>query len=115
MTFGGMLGEIRDTTKSNATFTHVNADFLREQRIRGWTGENSLAAWINPVGPSAGFMQRSIAKALAAGLTFRPHADTIRETLEFYHKQTPERQATLRSGLTPEKEKELLAAWKARG
>lgn len=115
MTFGTVLNEIRDTIKSNATFTHVTADFLREQRIRGWTGPNSLAAWINPAGPSAGFMQRSVAKAQAAGLTYRPHAETIRETLAFYHQQPPERQEQLRSGLTPEKEKELLAAWHAKG
>jgi 2'-hydroxyisoflavone reductase len=109
--FGPMLQEIRSTLKSNAKFTHVTAEFLNEQRIRGWTGKDTIAAWINPVGPSAGFMQRSVAKAIAAGLTYRPHADTIRETLEFYHKQTPERQAALRSGLTPEKEAELLKAW----
>ncbi|HYV99766.1 MAG TPA: twin-arginine translocation signal domain-containing protein [Gemmatimonadaceae bacterium] len=111
--FGPMLAEIKKTVKSDATFTHVTPEFLRANQIRGWTGPNSLAAWINPVGPSAGFMQRSVAKAVAAGLTYRPHADTIRETLDFYHHETPERQAVLKSGLTPEKEKELLAAWHA--
>lgn len=114
MTFTRLFADLRANIKSDATITHVTAEFLRENGIRPWTGANSMAAWINPAGPSAGFMQRSIARALAAGLTFRPHADTIRETLEFYHKQTPERQAQLRSGLTPERERELLAAWKAR-
>jgi 2'-hydroxyisoflavone reductase len=116
MTFGNMLAELKSTIKSDATITHVSAEFLTQQRVRSWTGADSLAAWINQSDArSAGFMQRSIAKALAAGLTFRPHAETIRETLDFYHKQTPERQATLRSGLTPAREKELLALWKARG
>jgi 2'-hydroxyisoflavone reductase len=115
MAFGAMLDEIRDTIKSNATFTHVTAEFLSAQRVRGWTGPNSLAAWINPVGRSAGFMQRSVARAQAAGLTYRPHADTIRETLAFFHTLPPDRQEQLKSGLTPEKEKELLAAWHAKG
>jgi 2'-hydroxyisoflavone reductase len=58
-------------------------------------------------------MQRSIAKAVARDLTFRPYPETVRETLAFYHTQTPERQAQLRTGVTPEKERELLAAWHA--
>jgi 2'-hydroxyisoflavone reductase len=113
-TMGEMLDGIRSTLKSDATFTHVTAEFLREQRIATWSGPNSLPAWISPVGGSAGFMQRSIARALSKGLTFRPFPDTVRETLDFYHKQTPERQSQLRTGVTPEKEKEVLAAWKAR-
>jgi 2'-hydroxyisoflavone reductase len=115
MSFGQMLPEIRATTKSNATFTHVTAEFLTERRVASWTGADSLAAWVNQANPrSAGFMQRSVAKAIAAGMTYRPHAETIRETLAFYHSQTPQRQATLRSGLTPAKETELLAAWHAK-
>jgi 2'-hydroxyisoflavone reductase len=116
MTFGNVLSEIKATLKSNATITHVSAEFLTQQKVRGWTGTNSLASWINQNDARmAGFMKRSVAKAIGAGLTYRPHAETIRETLAFYHTQTPERQATLRAGLTPEKEAELLAAWKAKG
>ena len=114
MTFGKMLTDIRDTTKSNATFTHVTAEFLGEQRIRGWTGKDTIAGWINPVGRSAGFMQRNVEKAIAAGLTYRPHSETIRETLAFFHTLPAERQAEFVSGLSPAKEKELLAAWHAK-
>jgi len=48
---------------------------------------------------------------VAEDLTFRPYADTVRETIAFYKAQTPERQAALRAGVTPEREKEVLAAW----
>jgi 2'-hydroxyisoflavone reductase len=54
-------------------------------------------------------------RARANGLTFRPYADTVRETLAFYHTQPPERQAQLRFGIAAEREREVLAAWHARG
>ena len=59
-------------------------------------------------------MKRNIDRALRAGLTFRPLADTVRDTLEFYHQQTPERQAQLRAGMDPAREKAVLALWHAR-
>jgi len=48
-----------------------------------------------------------IDRALAAGLRFRPLADTVRGTLD---EATP----TEAAGLTPEREDALLAAWHAR-
>jgi 2'-hydroxyisoflavone reductase len=108
-----MLEGIRDTIKSNATFTYVTSAFLRAQQppVRGWS---DLPVWIAPEGSYAGFTQRSIAKALSKGLTFRPYADTVRETIAFYKAQMPERQEALRAGLKPEREKEVLAAWHAK-
>jgi 2'-hydroxyisoflavone reductase len=54
----------------------------------------------------------SIAKAIAAGLTFRPLAGTIRDALAWDATLPPDRE--LRAGLKPSREAELLAAWKAR-
>jgi 2'-hydroxyisoflavone reductase len=106
-----MLEGARDVVKSSATFTHVASGFLSAQRVRGWS---DLPVWIAPEGRNAGFTQRSIARALAKGLTFRPYTDTVRETLAFYNGQTPERKAELRAGITAAREKEVLAAWHAR-
>jgi 2'-hydroxyisoflavone reductase len=69
-------------------------------------------------GAYCGFLRRSNAKALAAGLTFRPLAVTAKDTLD-WHKTRPEaeRTATLQgaiAGIPPEKEAEVLAAWKAK-
>ena len=47
--------------------------------------------------------------------TFRPFADTVKETLAFYQQQTEERKSQLRAGLSPEREAQVLAAWKAQG
>jgi 2'-hydroxyisoflavone reductase len=108
-----MLEGIKSTVGSTATFVHAPASFLEKQQppVRGWS---DLPVWVPPVGDTAGFTQRSIARALAKGLTFRPYADTVKETLAFYAQQTEERKAQLRAGLSAEREAAVLAAWKAR-
>ncbi len=106
-----MLGGIRAVMVTDAYLTFVDADFLAEQKVRAWS---DMPVWIPPRGETAGFMRRSIARALAAGLTFRPLADTARDTLAFYHEQPPDRQAALRAGMEPAREKEILALWHAR-
>lgn len=111
LTIAELLGGIRATLSNDAHLTFVDADFLAEQKVRAWS---DMPVWIPPRGETAGFMRRSIQRALAAGLTFRPLADTVRDTLTFYHQQTPERQAQLRAGMDPAREKEVLALWHAR-
>jgi 2'-hydroxyisoflavone reductase len=69
--------------------------------------------WVPASGDSAGFHRRSIRRALAAGLTYRPLATTAADTLTWFRTQSAERQAKLRAGLTPEREAGVLAAWKA--
>lgn len=106
-----MLYGIRAVTSTPVSFTWVDADFLREMGVRAWS---DMPAWQVPRGSTAGFARMSNARALAAGLTFRPLADTARDTLEWFLSQTPERQASLGAGLSPERERWLLAAWRVR-
>ena len=47
---------------------------------------------------------------MAAGLTFRPLAQTSLDTLAWFKSLPAERQATLKAGIKPEREKEVLAA-----
>jgi 2'-hydroxyisoflavone reductase len=115
MTMGQMMNGIKAALNSNATFTWVPADFLQEQKIRAWS---NMPVWIPPIGQTAGFMQRSIARAVSKGLTYRPLAVTARETLA-WNKTRPE--ADLKkledgatSGISAEREKQVLAAWKAK-
>lgn len=112
-TVGQMLEGIRAATGAKATFTHVTTAFLdaQEPPVDAWS---DLPVWVPPEGETAGFTQRSIAKAVAAGLTFRPFADTVKETLAFYERQSEARKKELRAGLPPEREAKVLAAWKAR-
>ena len=116
MQIGDMLNGIKTAIGSNATFTWVPADFLNANGVRGW---RHMTCWLPPTGPTAGFLRRSNAKAVAAGLTFRPLSVTAKDTLA-WHKTRPEEEqkATLEgaiAGISPAREAEVLAAWKAKG
>jgi 2'-hydroxyisoflavone reductase len=114
-TMGATLNGIKDAIGANATFTYVPAEFLQEQGVRGW---RHMPIWLPPTGPTAGFLRRNVSKAIAAGLTFRPLADTAKVTLA-WHKSRPEaeQKAMLEgavAGIPATKEAEVLAAWKAK-
>jgi 2'-hydroxyisoflavone reductase len=91
------------------------ADFLREQKLAPW---RHMPVWV-PDGPNnVAFSRRSIAKALAAGLTFRPLAVTAKDTLD-WNKTRPaaELQALEEgriAGISAQREAEVLSAWKAK-
>ncbi|HVS31261.1 MAG TPA: NAD-dependent epimerase/dehydratase family protein [Thermoanaerobaculia bacterium] len=106
-----MLGGIRAVVPGSVpvTLTWVPADFLAEQKVAPWS---DMPVWIPPAGDYAGFGSRSNRKAIAAGLTFRPLADTARATLDYHESRPAERKAKMRAGITPEREAEVLAAWK---
>jgi len=106
------LGTCKAATASDAEFRWADAEFLAEHGVGPWM---QMPCWIPAEGEYAGFGRRSIAKALEAGLAFRPLADTVRDTLAWYDGLDDERreQVTQRAGLPPEKEAEVLAAWHA--
>ena len=92
-----------------ATLTHVTPAFLEEHKV-------DLPIRVPPEGsPYSGYGEVSNARAVAAGLTFRPHADTVADLLAWFHALPADRQAKPRAGITAEREAEVLAAWKARG
>jgi 2'-hydroxyisoflavone reductase len=108
---GEMLDGIRKATKSDAQFTWADADFLASQKVNPWS---DMPVWVPPRGDEGGFSTISIKRALDKGLNFRPLADTTEATLDWFRKQTAERQSKLRAGITAEREKEVLAAWHAK-
>ncbi|HLZ84266.1 MAG TPA: NAD-dependent epimerase/dehydratase family protein [Caulobacteraceae bacterium] len=110
MTMAAMLGGIDGALRSGAKLTWVATDFLEAEKVSPWS---DLPVWVPAKGDSAGFHRRSIRKALAAGLTFRPVGTTSVDTLAWFRQQPAERQAKLRAGLAPEQEVALLAKWKA--
>jgi 2'-hydroxyisoflavone reductase len=105
---GEMLNGIKEANKSNTKFTWVPADFLEQQKVAPWS---DMPVWIPPRGEEAGANQISNKRALAKGLTFRPLAETARDTLAWFKKQSQDRQSHLKAGLSPEREAEVLAAW----
>src|SRR5438874_5160174 len=110
MGIGDMLDQMKGALNSSANFTWVSADFLEQQKVSAWS---DMPVWIPPRGEEAYGARIKIERALSKGLTFRPLAETTRDTLAWFKSQKPERQAKLRAGLAPEREKEVLAAWHA--
>ena len=111
LTMAGLLDGIRAATGSKAGLTWVPADFLEQQKVSPW---GDMPVWIPGTGDNAGFSRRKNGRAVAAGLTFRPLGDTAKDTLAWWKAQPAERQAKLRAGIAPEREVEVLAAWKAK-
>ena len=96
-------------TGGPASFTHVPADFLEKQEV-------SLPIWVPREGtPFSGYGAVSNAKAIAAGLTFRPLATTVEDLLAWHRGLPAARQAEVRAGIPRDKEAEVLKAWRARG
>ncbi|MGE0553723.1 MAG: NAD-dependent epimerase/dehydratase family protein [Gemmatimonadales bacterium] len=113
---------IRAVTSAEGSFTWVDADFLAERGLLPWT---DLPIWWPPRDDyqqppmfepgGKGFAQMSGRKAVAAGLVFRPLAETARDIIDEYRSrpQAPAAGRRVMFGLTPAKEAETLAAWHA--
>jgi 2'-hydroxyisoflavone reductase len=94
-----VLEACREVSGSDASFEWVPAELLKEHEVGEWM---ELPLWIDD--PDAAAMHEvDVSRAVAAGLTFRPLQETVRDTLE--HAATVEG-----VGLTPEREAELLTA-----
>jgi 2'-hydroxyisoflavone reductase len=115
LTIAEMLYGIKAITTAGAQFTWAPADFLSQQQIQGW---RHMTAWVNPAGASAGMLQRNNAKAVAAGLTFRPLAVTAKDTLDWNRTRSAADLEALAKGavggISAEREAEVLAAWRAK-
>jgi 2'-hydroxyisoflavone reductase len=109
-TMGEMLHGIKAVTTSGSQFTWVPADFLAANQVRPWS---DMPVWVPPVGRNAGFARVICRKAYAAGLTFRPLADTAAATLAWYKTRPAAEQEKARAGLAPDREVTVLAAWHA--
>lgn len=111
MGIGQMLRAMEPLAREPVSFTFVDADFLASQQVRPWS---DMPAWVPADGPSPGLLQVSIRRALDQGLTYRPIADTARDTLAWFRSLPAERQANLMAGLSAEREAEVLRAWHER-
>ena len=111
MSMAEMLYGIRAATSANVSFTWVNADFLEQHEVRPWS---HMPTWRPPREGMQGFSRVNCSKAIAAGLTFRPLAETASDTITWFKTLPAERQSEMGAGLSAEREVEVLAAWQAR-
>jgi 2'-hydroxyisoflavone reductase len=104
LTLGTLLQTCRETTESDAEFVLAPPAWLQAQGVAPWS---ELPLWV--AGDDA-LNQVSIARAHARGLTFRPLAVTIADTLAWA--QAEGAAAPQGAALTPAREAQLLAAYR---
>jgi 2'-hydroxyisoflavone reductase len=112
-TMAEMLYGIKGAFVTDARFTWVDADFLEAQGVNAWT---NMPVWIPAVDEYAGFHLASTERAVAAGLKFRPLADTARDTVAWHDETRPAGYefGGQRSGISREREADVLTAWHGR-
>jgi 2'-hydroxyisoflavone reductase len=108
---GELLYGCKAVTGGDAQFTWVDADFLEAQGIQPWS---DMPVWLPPREGYEGFHRINIDKAIKAGLRSRPLAETVRDTLDWYHDWPADVEFPWRGGISAEREREVLAAWHAR-
>jgi len=93
---------------ANVRYTYVDDyDFLAAHKI------DEAIPWALLRGNDYGMMSVKNEKAIAAGLTFRPLADTVRDTLSWWPTVLEARRAKPRFTISPETEAKALADWHA--
>jgi 2'-hydroxyisoflavone reductase len=112
-TMAGVLELCREVTGSDATFTWVDAQFLLDNKVEPWT---ELPIWVPPIGDMGSFYTCDASLALRSGLTCRPARDTVHDCWSWLRENPGWQQVVTanrsRTGMDPEREQALLAAWK---
>jgi 2'-hydroxyisoflavone reductase len=109
LTMGAVLETCKNVSGSDARFVWASEQFLLDAGAQPWT---QLPLWVPDTEENAGFSTVDCSKAFAAGLTFRPPAETVRDTLAWDATRPADEER--RNGLPPERETELLQGWRAR-
>ena len=109
LTFGELLDTCAAITGGDARIVWVDEQLLLDAGVRPYT---ELPLWQPTTPQLAGFYSINCGRAIAAGLTFRPVAQTVRDTLAWDATQPPDVERP--AGLSPERERELLSAWRGR-
>jgi 2'-hydroxyisoflavone reductase len=93
---------------ANVRYTYIDDyDFLAAHGI------DEAIPWALLRGNDYGMMSVKNDKAIAAGLSFRPLADTVRDTLAWWPTVPEARRAKPRFTISPETEAKALADWRA--
>ena len=119
LTMGRMLDESTAVSGSDARLVWVEDELLIGQKAGAW---QEVPLWLPETEPRfAGLMRVDCGKVIAAGLRFRPLADTIRDTLEWDRSRveppSPYKLFGIElapAGLSHEREVALFQAWKGR-
>lgn len=105
-TMGELIEASQKVAANGASATWVAEEFLLEQGAKPFA---DLPMWL--AGDSANFARVDGSKAREAGLTIRPVEESARDTLEWFK---AERHDGLKTGLSEEREREILSSWRDR-
>jgi 2'-hydroxyisoflavone reductase len=105
LAWGELLEACRKATPAKSTLAWAPGDWIARQ------GGEIFPIWAPYQGETRGFHMWKNTRAVKAGLRFHPYRDTVRDTLAWYKTQ-PEGGRTKLAGPAPQKEAELLAAWR---
>jgi 2'-hydroxyisoflavone reductase len=110
LSFGRVLSTIQEIAGPGTAITWIDEDFLLARGVSPWS---ELPLWLPDGG--GGFNRIDNTRARAAGLTFRPLAETVRDTLCWLAglPGVLPVSADRSPQLTPEREAELLREWRA--
>jgi len=107
-----VLAAARSAAGHQGPVVAVPSDWLREQGVEPFMGPDSLPLWLPDPGYE-GFSRHDGSAAVAAGLRHRPLAELVASALTWERERGLGRER--RAGLSPARERELLAAWAGRG
>jgi 2'-hydroxyisoflavone reductase len=107
LTLEQVIETCKTVSGSDARWIWVDEQFLLAADVKPWT---EVPLWIADEPDMAGFDAINIDKALAAGLTFRPLAATIQDTLTW--STTRPADAERRAGLESSRESQVLEQWR---
>lgn len=110
MSLRDLLDRVAAGVGATPNFVWVDQDFLETQDVRPWSGERSLPLWL-PRPEYEGMLNHATAASFAAGLAARPMTDTAADTADWLA-HNPD---AVRTGLTIEQERQVLAAWREAG
>jgi len=105
LAWGDLIQSCRKATKSEHILSWIPGEWIHKQ------ADEVFPIWAPFLAETRGFHTWKNTRAVKAGLKFRPHAETVADTLRWYKSQ-PEGGRTKLAGPTAQKETEILAAWK---
>ncbi len=112
-THGSTMGELAYASRAVGTeptrVTWIGNDDLEKLDLRPW---RDIPVWTPSTGDLRGLSRVSATAAIAAGLTSRPVAETLGDTLAWYRELPADSGSRRLAGLDTERQSERLAAWR---
>ncbi len=109
MPWGRVIEACQAATKTPGSLTWIPGEFIAT------LSDIDFPIWSPYVGETRGFHTWQNARAIKAGLRFRPVELTVKDTLAWYQGQLKEEKGRVKLAFTSEQEAKVLAAWKASG